>query len=356
MPIAYLKSHIPFLRWIILGQGLIIIVLVIFFIFRGKEAPVDTKAGMDINELAWEASFKERSLPVPAQGPREGYWGKKMKDPTYDSELGWRLTEQNALPYLSVDARGLQHKKGTTEKPVKILILGASVAFGAYASDEEHVYFSALQKVLLERGQDVEITVAAAGAWKSEQSLAALMKYYDDVNPDAILYINGLNSLTIGSNAETRYGEEVKTENGAEWDILYHERDYEERAKKYLENMIKAKKFAAEKNRPILFVLQPALFEKKNMSKIESALSSRYVTSLGPLSSLSTSYGKMRKEMENMTQEENAHFLDLSRAFDDETATTFTDMWHFADPGHRIVGEKLADFVEPIIRNVYSTK
>lgn len=350
--LAYFKQ-LPRVTKVVLAIQVILILVFAGLFFNAKKniGKVDVDASVTINKKAWEASFTERSLPIPEQGPREGYWGSRLEHQTYDLVLGWRLSEQEIPRLISVDNQGLQHIKSENPKAFKLFILGASVAFGAYASDQEHTYFGQLQKLLAEKGVDVDITVASAGAWKSEQSLAALMKFFDTVKPDAVMYINGLNSLTVGSSAHTRYGEKVEIEDGSEWSLLYHEHDYEARTKVYLENMGKAKKFALEKHLPIFFFLQPALFEKKHQSAIEVALNASYSEFLGPNDVLKRSYDQMNAGMQSFA-DSNSYFLDLSNAFDSEKATTFTDMWHFSDPGHRIVAEKISTFMAPILRGI----
>lgn len=355
MPFAPLKPYVPVFKWIILVQALIIVAFVGLYLFKDKgekSVPaVDTEAGIEMNKQIWEASFRERALSVPAQGPREGYWGVRLSHQTYDSVLGWRHSEQDIPGLVSIDADGLQHARSNDPDAFRMLILGGSVAFGAYASDEGHTYFSELQRMLSEQGVEADITVAATGAWKSEQSVAALMKHFDQVKPDAVLFFNGLNSLTNGANASTRYGEEVETEDGSVWSPLYHERDYEARTQVYFDNMMRARSFADEQGVPIFFVLQPALFEKKNQTWMEQELWKVYKKFLGPSVELKTSYDKMRTAMRSSAKEDT-YFLDLSKAFDDEKTTTFADMWHFSDPGHRIVAEKMAAFLGPIINDL----
>jgi lysophospholipase L1-like esterase len=230
-----------------------------------------------------------------------------------------------------------------------MVILGASVAYGAYSSKEETAYFAQLQKILEERGVPVDITVIAAGAWKSEQSLQALTRSFDTIKPEAILFINGLNSLTVGATAYARYSERTETRDGSEWSLIYHERDYEDRVRVYTQNMARAKDFARSKGVPVFFALQPALFEKKPQTDLEKQIAALYEQNLGPREMLIESYSKMRSAM-NALVGSGAYFLDLSRAFNGETATTFADMWHFSDPGHRIVAERLADFLGETIK------
>jgi glutamine synthetase len=44
---------------------------------------------------------------------------------------------------------------------------------------------------------------------------------------------------------------------------------------------------------------------------------------------LNAAYERMRRELTELAAHDHVAFLDASRLFDDQTATTFTDMWHF---------------------------
>jgi hypothetical protein len=90
------KRVTKILKWVVAVQIVIVAGLAAnYFLHRHDIATVvDTKSGEDINRQAWEASFTERGLPVPPQGPREGYWGDRLAHPTYDEVFGWRPTEQ----------------------------------------------------------------------------------------------------------------------------------------------------------------------------------------------------------------------------------------------------------------------
>lgn len=318
---------------------------------------VDEKTGKAFNEAAWEASYTERGLAVPPGGPREGYWGSKMLLPVPDPDTVWRLAEQDIPGLLSVDRDGFQHARAKGDgQPLKLMILGGSVAFGAYASDEAHTYYSRLRDLLAERGIPVDITVVSAGAWKTVQSVAAFEKYYDVVRPDMVVFFNGLNSLTVGANAEMIYGQPVVTEDG-KLVLGENEQDYDARAEKYIGMMTRAKEFARSKGIPLAVVLQPAPFEKRIPSQMEIFIAKVYTDIYGPMDSLRAGYQTMRQAMEDLTQlDQNAHFLDLSRIFNGETTTTFADMWHFSDPGHEIVAREMADFLEPIFKEKLASK
>lgn len=50
-----------------------------------------------------------------------------------------------------------------------------------------------------------------------------------------------------------------------------------------------------------------------------------------------------------LAEQKRLQFLDLSRAFHGETSTTFADLWHFADPGHRILAQNMVVQIATIL-------
>jgi hypothetical protein len=63
----------------------------------------------------------------------------------------------------------------------------------------------------------------------------------------------------------------------------------------------------------------------------------------------------MREGLAALEQSGWLKFLDCSRVFDGERATTFTDLWHFSDFGHRLLGTAMAAAIAPILRGTASS-
>ena len=100
-------------------------------------------SGPSLNKAAWEATFTERALPVPDGGPREGYGGSRVNPKNWS--CGGTLyceREQRAPGLYEIDARGFQHVSDGPEPRAVILVVGGSVAWGAYASGIEETYFA----------------------------------------------------------------------------------------------------------------------------------------------------------------------------------------------------------------------
>ena len=306
--------------------------------------------GKPLNERAWESTYLERGQPVPPSGPREGYWGARLGTKVFDPRTGWH-EPQVAIPGLvDIDERGLQRYVAAAAEKRRVLVVGGSVAFGAYASSIDTTYFHVLGTELERLGTPADVIVVASGAWKSIQELPALATYGPGLHPDVVVLLDGLNDLTNGATSRALYGEAVATADGSPWTVTYHTHDYAQRVADYLENMRRAAATTTSMDADLLVVLQPALVDRAHRTPIEDAL---LTVSLAPHASagvLTRSYDDMRRGLAELAQEGALHFLDCSRVFDTERPTTFTDMWHFTDFGHAILGRAIAAQVAPLLR------
>jgi hypothetical protein len=297
----------------------------------------------DLNRTAWEASYAERGQPIPRLGPRDGYWSSRiLTEPDPDPAIRWTYELTSVRDLVEIDENGIQQCLSPAAKKANLVIVGASVAFGASASSIATTYFTVLSKELNALGTPADIVIVATGGWKSSQELAALKRYVAKHRPEVIVFLNGLNDLDLGATADALLGEEKETKDGSPWHMFYHSHDYEDRVKGYLGNMRQAAEVAGRLNSKLLIVLQPSLAEKKDRSRIEERL---LRVSLGKHSSgqaLEQSSKQMRQGLSELARSGKAHFLDCSRAFDDEKATTFADMWHFSDFGQKILGLAMA--------------
>ncbi len=313
---------------------------------RQGVAAIQAWRGQRINQTAWQATFRERNLPVPSGGPREGYWGARIGTSREDPETGWILPAMVLPGLLEIREDGSQHVSagGSDGESLEILVLGGSVAFGAYASDINNTYFSQISRELANMGRKNSVTVWSAGAWKSSQEVAALKKALrpGHPTPDMVLFLNGLNDITNGSNAHTLFGIETPTLDGSPWHPLYHEGDFDERVRVFLENMEAARILSEAAGARMAVALQPALFEKTPLSRLERALEEVSLRPLGPRHVVKAAYEKIRRGLQNAAETHSGlTFVDCSRIFDGDPATTFADVWHFSDPGHRVLAECL---------------
>lgn len=279
------------------------------------------KGGKKLNRAAWEASFEERRLPVPS-GPRDGFWGGKMPPWVRHPELGWHEAEAHLPGLVEEDANGMQRVR-VEGAEAHVLILGGSVAWGAYASRIEETYFAHLARLLGEAGLPANVTVLAAGAWTSENELKALRFHGPGLRADVVVFLDGLNDLTQGP-----------------------ERAEHERVRRYLAHLHEGRDVAQTQGATVLIALQPTLTDKRRKTAYEK----RILELMGDkVAMVPSAYEYMRVGLRGLEDDRGTRFADCSDAFSRERATTFTDIWHFADPGHRLLGRCLADGLVPML-------
>lgn len=278
--------------------------------------------GKALNRLAWNATFEERGLTPRFGEPREGYWGEHVLPHQQERFLRYVERPIDIPDRVYVDPQGFQYAAASGHEPeYTILILGGSVAYGAYASEYATTYFARLVDLLARENIFVEIYILAAGGWVSNDELIALVLRGLDKSPDMVMFFDGLNDLT---NID---------------------RQYAKRTSDYLNNMKKAKAIIAAKNISVVFALQPFLPGKKLLTPIEKQIMklTQSVNALPPF------YEKMVLGLRDLDDGRQAFFVDCSHLFDNEKQTTFTDVWHFTDPGHQIVAAHLAAHLADII-------
>lgn len=306
--------------------------------------------GKALNQMAWEMSFTERGLPVPPDGPRGGYWGVRIGPKIADPKTGWHEPRVFDPGKLDIDEQGLQRYRTDASPKRYVLIIGGSVAFGAYASSIAATYFHVLGTELERLGTPADITIVASGAWKSLQEGHALEQYGSSPTPDLIVFLNGLNDLTSGATSQTLFGQPTATRDGSPWTPEYHAHDYGQRVADYLEIMRRVGIFAKNHGTRALIVLQPSLAERARPTAVEARLLEGSLVPHESAAALQRSYQAMREGLANFERSGLIHFLDCSRVFDVDRATTFADLWHFSDAGQRLLGAAMAVEVADILR------
>jgi lysophospholipase L1-like esterase len=277
--------------------------------------------------MAWEASYIERGLTVPETGPREGYWGSRTNPKEYNDGLLVRERKQLIPGLVAIDDQGMQHVGQPQNPKPHILIIGNSVAFGAYASAIEKTYFSLLLHSLKTQFPSAKISVMALGGSMSDDDLAAFALRGVSLCPDIVVFLNGLNDLV--NPGGTRFKTYVR---------------------KYLKNMKIAQHIAGLHKIRIVFALQPFLGTKKNKTTLEQRVlelsRSNYEEVINPY------YEDMVEGLRQLAKDQWSTFIDCSGVSDNEKATTFADQWHFSDPGHELLATKLAEELLPLLREI----
>jgi len=287
-------------------------------IFEGNNS------GYKLRETAWKASFSERGLAVPTGGPREGLRGEGV------TPLKCAASDCNfskLVPgIIELNDDGIQ-SVGKGENPYPhILIVGGSVAWGAGASDIANTYFSKLYGMLKNDYPDTRISVLAYYGSTSNTDLISFVRKGLDVKPDIVVFINGLNDLTVK-------GQLRQTD-----------------ASDYILNMKTAALIAGRNGMPIVIVRQPFPGGKKFKTDLEKRImelsNKDYEKVITPL------YNHMGKALEEMAKAEGIYYIDAAGCFEDETATTFNDQWHFSDPGHKLLAERIHSGLVPIMNKI----
>ncbi len=327
------------------------VLVAVFFALMWGVAQRYLSQGKDLNRVAWESSYSERKVKLPESGPRDGYWGSRRGNAVEDRHTIWRDAEVHVSGLLDVDASGYQYFRSPESARIRIVILGASVASGAYASAIDNTYFNILGTELRRMGLPADIVVIASGAWKSTQELSALGHYLQGVKPDLVIFLNGLNDLTGGATARHLYGEPFQSPNGEIADPLYHTHDYRQRVRAYIDNMIAARELVAARGARMLVVLQPSLNERSARTAIEEKVLKASLVPHESSKALANSYAEIRGELLRLEKSGEMDFLDCSQIFDRERETAFADLWHFSDFGHRVLGGVLADRITAILKN-----
>jgi lysophospholipase L1-like esterase len=233
---------------------------------------------------------------------------------------------------------------------MRIVVLGGSVAFGAYASSIDATYYATLGRSLERRGIPAEITVIAAGAWKSVQELNAITLYLREEKPDWVIFLDGLNDLTNGATVDSLYGVRVEPVDGSEWNELYHAHDYPARVAKYLRQIEAATARVVNAGARSLVVLQPSLAERAPLTALEKEVLRGALLPHTSVEALRGSYAAIRSTLRELEGNGDVlHFLDASRLFDGVPETTFSDLWHFSDFGHQQLGEAISEKLAPLV-------
>jgi len=364
--------------------------------------------GIDLNKIAWENSYKERGLQVPENGPREGFWGSRIRRKKRAPYLYWIEPEIKIDNLLEVNSSGFQIAGDPKIAKVKILIIGGSVAFGAYASNISNTYFAQVHDFLVSKGLSVATYVLAAGAWKSDQEIIALLNYGLSVKPDIVVFVNGLNDL-IGTGeagvpydwdkfyniddistkrllyfVNSRIGHRVnrlfeglnttkvivqikkhlmrnalkqKTDHyfvgGKNYDLS--KQDYRSNIRRYLANMEIAKAMAHYYHFKIMYVLQPFCALKQNPSFLEKEILIAYGDAMF-FDKLIKAYDEIRQGLKSLSDNQCAYFLDCSDISSREQQTVFCDLWHFSDIGHRLLSGCLLKELLPISTSINERK
>lgn len=255
-------------------------------------------AGKDMSLASWRACYEERGEVPPVSGPRDGVWLCGLPI-VADGHTRYRLGPSVGTEF-ATDGLGLQHVPGPGRR---VLVLGASVAGGVYASAASRTWFYQVAKT-----KGWYLTVCAAPGWRTDQESAGLRLHGAAVRPDLVVTLDGLN------------------------DILFTSDDAS--ADTYVRRIAMMDNFCSMLGAEFVAVLQPSLAERDPMSDVERHL-------LPPASCQAADTLRRYRMIRAGLAASGVRWIDASRALNGPTHTVFTDAWHFADPGHAMLAEFL---------------
>jgi hypothetical protein len=315
--------------------------ILIFAWFRLEPHKTSTEKGKDLNQRAWEATFAERGLSVPDGGPRDGWDSDRLFPKESHPSLVWIEPERHLADLLEVDSRGLQHWRSTHTPTKRILLVGGSVAFGICSSSIDQAYFTVMGRELESRKVLAVVDVFAGGAWKSVQDVTALELQLNQERYDLAIIIDGVNDLTVGASANSLYSQ-------APTHVSQIGRDLEDRIRVYTQNIGRASLLCEQAGVKLVVVLQPTLLEQSASAGVEREVMAASISG-GDRREIVRAIDGLRRGLQKHAEAGHLQFLDASRIFREERATTFSDIWHFSDPGHRIFGIWLAEKVSALL-------
>jgi len=279
--------------------------------------------GIELNRVAWEATYRERQLPVPPGGPREGYWGEKLEPYRLQTQFGPLVCDAVAPGRYAYDAMGRQVIEAAADAPAsRLLIMGGSVAGGAYASDLAHTYFSRLGELLGQAGHPVSITVWGAGGWTTANEVPAMEWLVEREAFDVVLFLDGLNDLTEARDLPLA-----------------------RRLETSLENLQQARDFLHAHGVPLVIAPQPYLPDKPVKTRLE-----RRILRLHEFDEHHRfAFEGLRVGLAELAAVDGVHLIDCTQVLNAETVTTFADLWHFSDRGHELLARHLAAALAPLL-------
>lgn len=357
--------------------------IVLLFI---KNEPPSLPTGWALNRLAWEATYSERSLPIPQTGPREGYWGSRL-ELSYVPYLHWEMQQSHLPPFVDINQDGTQTIGDLKNSPCRILIIGGSVAFGTYASRIDTTYFALVNNFLHEKGLNCTTTVLAGSGWISDQEIIALWQRGSTYNPTVVIFLDGINDLTnplpIPVSLD-RHTLKKATFDYIKWKLINplaaytyqlnsiklwntlivpklpksdkltsrppSGENFSTLEEKYLRNMQLAYMLAQGYKFKLVYIPQPTILFKKHRTAVEEEVIKLSGTA-DYIHNLTTSYKQVIQKLSRLADEKTSFFIDCSESLSMETATTFTDLWHFSDPGHKLLADCYQQQLYVIISN-----
>ena len=271
--------------------------------------------GASFQVCAWREAFFARHLAPMPDDAREGL----SRQPRVAWQWTWGFYDKatsDVSSALWVYPDGTQHRVAGYAR--RVLVLGGSVASGWFASDESTTWWALLADDL-----DAEVLNGAypsARAWDEVRQYDRLAAGF---RPDLVLDMNGLNDLLFERDAE-QFGtkQNVRVLDQEQQDAV---------SARYLAAMRALHERAGDR---LVVVLQPSVWGKARSATEDVIL----LPHLHPWHTTEAELSATYDAMEAGLRADGIRVLRPRFG----SLHTFTDLWHFADPGHAELAGQLA--------------
>lgn len=249
---------------------------------------------------------------------------------------------------------------------VRVFVTGGSTAWGVGSSSQSHTVSYLLERILNEgvsqaSGYRYEVINAAFPAWSTTQEKLLIQQRLTDLHPDLIIMLSGTNDVHwalqgrdvrwlysyMDQNYVMLLNETYKSSGHPEWVVPVPFSsgpvDCALVGRTAARNVGEAAFAANGAGASLVFALQPNVV---STTKVLSA-HERRIRDSQDAGSWNSCYQQMREALGRVGAK-HYRLLDLSRSFRELGGHTelFMDPYHFADLGHRLVAQALADQID----------
>ena len=288
----------------------------------------------------------------------------------------------------SLGFRGSEVNPSPTPGTLRVVVIGASAAFGWYVRDNETIAYYVQQKLTKELNQPVEVINAAVGTITSFQELMILETKVLSLKPNLVVIYDGYNDLYYasapkwdGTSPSVQYAKEVMREvnnrqpssivnqtiqvamRNSEFlstlNLLYIAWIVKQQANTptefqpnaitvYQQNLKKIELISKNEDINLVFVLQPILTsDSKILANEEKIVLDRLDE---PRKRVVTNYPQLINFFKKSAQENaSASFLDYTNVFQSSSEHLYYDLVHYSPQGNQIIADRLTnDLVEVI--------
>ena len=329
----------------------------------------------------WECdAFPDNKIGWKIRNDIKGGWMGYSFHPLFS----WRAKPNVRLDTLQTNEYGLRSKSFKELKPRKCLLLGGSFAWGYGASSNESIPSYIIENYLSRKYHDeISVINMADQLYCSIQQIQSFIFSMNDLNPEMVICITGYNDIAQARAGfyqdNIRYDEYSSFfnwagETGLMFDggffkklVRFMKRGYRKWTNPFKDNfsfsnpprdevplllnklkMDVLSGVALRKNIKVVYVLEPALFYKKNLSQYEAS----YLKTDEERCAYFRKYYDLFRE--KIWKDgggfggDNIHFIDTTSYLDGCSETLFIDWIHLTDKGFKIWSEKLAEEIHTI--------